>query len=120
MEFKYAIFICAVKSIKVVRATPAGKQNLALCVLSNAKGIWEFRHLISSILEGVSQACICKSRVHVQAQWTAVGRNCPSVRGLLIQWRMALGFMGWMRGISPRRHPGQDMVSRTSYSATVR
>lgn len=103
----------------VVRATPAGKQNPALCVLSNAKGIWECRHLISSILEGVSQSCIFKSCVHVQAQGTAVGRKFPSVRGLLIQWRTAPGFMGWMRGISPWREtprPGHGKQEVRSYS----
>jgi len=51
-------------------------------VLSNGKGIWKYRHLISSILEGVSQSCIFKSGSHTQTQWIAVGRRCISVVGL--------------------------------------
>lgn len=49
-------------------------------MLSNGKGIWKFRHLISSMLEGVSQPCIFRSGVHTHAQWIAVGRKCISIR----------------------------------------
>lgn len=78
-----AVSVSAVTSIKMVKAVAAGKQSVALRLLSSRRGWWKCRHLLSSMFCGIRQLWVFRPGVRTQARWIAVSSKFISRRELV-------------------------------------